>query len=86
MDSSSVLMGGKAECVGICGGKNLWKLSFQCLGSVSAVGGVTSTQGRGAVERCQQSWECGRVNREGNSGKVRPHQESRLRVMVMNLL
>lgn len=43
MDNSSVLTSGKAECMGTCPGKNLRKLSFQCLGSLSAVGDMTST-------------------------------------------
>lgn len=59
MDNSFVLIGGKAECVGTCGGENLWKLSFPCLGSLSAVGGMTSTQGRGAVERCSSHGSVG---------------------------
>ena len=67
MDNSSVLAGGKAECVGTCSGKKLGKLSFQCSGSLSAVGAMTSTQGRGEG-RCRWSWACRRVSGEGNSG------------------
>lgn len=60
MDNSFVLTGGKAECVGTwSSGKNLWRLSFLYLGSLSAVGGMTSTQGRGAVERCNSQGSVG---------------------------
>ena len=38
MDSSSVV-GGRVDCVGMCG-KNLWELSFQCFRFLSEVGGL----------------------------------------------
>ena len=59
MDNSSVLAGGKAECVGTCSGKKLGKLSFQCSGSLSAVGAMTSTQGRGGVRRYKRHGSVG---------------------------